>query len=285
VIKFRSNATQKPIIRSTYTDLITSVGIREKGVLVNVTLGTFEIEDKVSAETKYPKIISRRKDQLEEVGSGKYLAEITVETKPINSQSDLFVNLKMERTEIVLNVPLIQQLLAFFTIPSTVNLKVLENAAKRQIQSAAQQAVSQLRMALEAKMIFDINLMILAPTFIIPEDFTKPSDILLLDLGKLQLKSDIDRDERSKRIKNQTVEEKDFYDRFDLEMSDIQVIHTKWEHWSSDVPISVAIEKDPLKSQILEKVNIKLKFEQCITPNTQQVRKSNLHFDLQNLVC
>lgn len=101
-------------------------------------------------------------------------------------------------------------------------------------------------------MVVDIYLMIMAPLFIVPLDYTCAStSLLLIDLGQLSFRSDID-EELSKRIKNMEIHEKDFYDRYVLGMSGI----------------GVSIRDGNVESQILEKVNINLDIDQCITPDT-----------------
>jgi hypothetical protein len=112
-------------------------------------------------------------------------------------------------------------------------LRSLESATRRQLQLSLKQAVSRLSLELEAKKTFDINVLVLAPTILVPADPSSTrSDMLVVDLGKLVFASDIDRD-RSKRAKSQVFEEKDFYDRYHLDLNEIQIIQTtlqdRWE--------------------------------------------------------
>ncbi|KAL0477092.1 vacuolar protein sorting protein VPS13 [Acrasis kona] len=263
------------IIKAKYSDLVTEVGVREKGVQVRITLNSFIIKDKMSAATEYRKILSqghiKSNAALAEKDEDHFVA-LEIETEPLDQRSDLRIDLKMKRTtNIVVNVPLVQHILAFFTIPSTINLKVLEEVARKQIQSSVQQAASQLRLALEEKKVFDIKVEIVAPTFIIPEDFTRIGDILMLDLGRFQLRSDIDKEQRSKRIKSQSIAEDDYYDKFKLDISNIRVIHTNHhelvsEHSTFD------------DGQILENMKIGLELDQCISQNT--VKYANTRINL-----
>jgi hypothetical protein len=153
--------------------------------------------------------------------------------------------------------------MSFFVVPSSVNLKSLESAAKRQMQLSLKQAVSRLSLELEAKKTYDINVLVLAPTILVPADFTKSSsELLVVDLGKLVFKSDNDGD-RSKRARSQNFEEKDFYDRFDLEVNEIQVVQTTlMDRWKEKID-NQQID-DP---ELLERIDIGLKIAKRITPD------------------
>jgi hypothetical protein len=83
-------------------------------------------------------------------------------------------------------------------------------------------AVDELRLALENKYAIDILLEIKAPNLIIPVDSEDPnSKFLFFDFGRFHLKSDIDT-KRKEKITSENVKNSDFYDRFYLNMSDIQ---------------------------------------------------------------
>ncbi|EFC49928.1 vacuolar associated sorting protein [Naegleria gruberi] len=253
--RVKSSDPDSAIVKGAFNNFRTEVGVRAQGsVIVRVTLDDFEITDHFSDVTQFKKILSRRK----QVG---HLAEIIVENKPLDGESDLKVQILLQQVDIALNVPLAQKILSFFIIPSNLDFSALQNLAKKQFESLQQQALTQLKVALESKMLIALDVLILAPTFIIPIDYKdENSKIVLLDLGKLKFKSDIDKKERERRIKNETVEEKDFYDRFDLELSNIQAVIT-------DVP-SYNKQTTTNSFQLIEKVNIFTKLGILITNDT-----------------
>ncbi|KAL9658375.1 hypothetical protein ABK040_015695 [Willaertia magna] len=255
--KVKSSDNESAIVKGVYSNFRTEVGIRSSGsAVVRVTLDDFEVTDHFSDVTQFPKILSRRGEK-----KGP-LAEVFVESKPLNEESDLYIKLILQQVDIAINIPLIQKVLSFFVVPSNLDFSVLQNLAKKQLQDWQKQALTQLKIALESKMLIGLDVLILAPNFIVPIDHKDPqSKVLLLDLGQLVFKSDIDKKEREKRIKNETVEEKDFYDRFDLEMSNIQALISDVQSVKNSSYLSVQSSR----VELIEKVNFTMKLGILIT--------------------
>lgn len=253
------NDSVQTIISAEYSDLHTAITLREASgnVHVGVGLQSFVIRDEFCKDTKYPKILYKREDEAD--AEVDQLVDVSVETAPLHGKSDLDVHVTLGKTDIVFNIPLLQKIISFFVVPSSVNLQFIEEAAKKQLNNIQQQALTQLRMALEDKKVLDISVMIRAPRLIIPKDCSDDSsEIILVDLGKFRLKSDIDREARTKRIKEETVEEKDFYDRYDFELNDIQVLLVPNK-------ASFGVEEQLEQNPLLHKVNIGMQFANCIT--------------------
>lgn len=254
--RVKSSDSESAIVKGAFNNFRTEVGVRAQGsVIVRVTLEDFEITDHFSDVTQFKKIVSKRKE------SGQ-LAEVLVETKPLDGESDLKLQVLLQQVDIAINIPLIQKILSFFIIPSNLDFSTLQSLAMKQFENLQQQALTQLKVALESKMIIDLNVLILAPTFIVPLDHKdENSKVVLLDLGKLKFKSDIDKIERARRIKNETVEEKDFYDRFDIELSNIQAMITDVSSFKNNTYVSESSNS----FQLVEKVNVGLKLGLLIT--------------------
>jgi hypothetical protein len=183
------------------------VGIRENSsMLLQAKLADFFIMDIFTTTTKFPKILtSQHQDEL---------VQVTVETKPLNGRSDLFVDARMARTDIIINVPLLQQILAFFVLPS---------------EQASTNTTSTTKHHSPPPSTKEIHLMINAPVFIVPLDYTNLSTPLLrIDLGQFALESDLT--------------PSDHYDKYHVRLHGIGV---------------------SLDQMILEQVDINLDIETC----------------------
>lgn len=268
-VSLKDLKTSRDIVEANIQKLGFDVGLREKSVLVKVGLGAFEIVDKYSTNSCFPKILSRRE---KDPNSEKDLASLEVEYKPPESKTDLKVLMLLNRVDIVFNIPLVQKILAFFIIPPEVDLGYIETKAMQQLSFIQKQAQTQLKLALESKMIVDAKILIDAPSFIIPENCSEENtSIFVLDLGQLEIKSDIEVEERLNRIKDQNAKEIDFYDNYKLRMSDIQMIIANYLDWKN------GDTKGRIQNQLLEKVSFDLNFLQCITPENDALSKMILN--------
>jgi hypothetical protein len=92
------------IIKCVYKELDAYIGIREaaKSVMVDMKLGDFYIEDMYSEATMFKRILMRHEEH-----EGP-LVGVKIEVNPTDNTSDLFVNVRLERTDLVFNGPLIQ---------------------------------------------------------------------------------------------------------------------------------------------------------------------------------
>jgi hypothetical protein len=139
---------------------------------MDVKLKDFSIHDVFSTSTMYNSIL-----MTDRVDENDYLLRVGVETKPENGLADLCVSAQLARIDIIINVPLLQQVLSFFTVQ-----QVKTTSTQKQPQRV-QHPTEPTRLQLE--------LMIMAPRFIVPLDVTSiDSPRLLVDLGKLVVQSD-----------------------------------------------------------------------------------------------
>lgn len=263
IIQLKDN--KQAIVSADYHNLTADVTMREAegNIIACVGLESFNITDQYCQDTKYPNILSKRATSkaITSPDSEKTdkLIDIRVETAPLHGQSDLEVGVILGKTDVVINTVLLQKILSFFIIPATVNLQFVQQAAKRGLDSIQQQALTQLRVALEDKKLLDVSVQIRAPRFIIPKDCNdEMSEIVVIDFGKFHIKSDIDKEARKKRIKEQAVEEKDFYDRYNFELKDVKVLI---------VPDQGAMADKELMTQnpLLHNVTVGMQLSQCIT--------------------
>jgi hypothetical protein len=140
---------------------------------MDVKLKDFSIHDVFSTSTMYNSIL-----MTDRVDENDYLLRVGVETKPENGLADLCVSAQLARIDIIINVPLLQQVLSFFTVQ-----QVKSTSTQKQPQRVQQQPTEPTRLQLE--------LMIMAPRFIVPLDVTSiDSPRLLVDLGKLVVRSE-----------------------------------------------------------------------------------------------
>lgn len=269
------------IIEAQYADLGAGITLCEdtSRFMVNMALGSFNIFDRFSKDTRFKNILSRRENAsidhsdstIASNGSlsvhERPLASLKVESNP-SEDADLYVGITLDELDFVANVSLIQRILAFVVIASsTVDLSAIEEIARRSLASVQQQAQTQLKLALENKKVVDLDIKIKAPIIILPETCAAVSDtpMIIIDLGHLFIKSDIDIMERKRRLENQEVSESDYYDKFKLGVNNIQIQTSTFFTWSERGIGS--------NEQLLENVNFDLKLEQCVTPSNNQLPK------------
>src|SRR3989338_9642053 len=80
-------------------------------IAMDVKLKDFSIHDVYSTSTIYNSIL-----MTDRVDENDYLLRVGVQTKPENGLADLCVSAKLARIDIIINVPLLQQVLSFFIV-------------------------------------------------------------------------------------------------------------------------------------------------------------------------
>jgi hypothetical protein len=110
-ISLNDSVTQKEIIDGILSSLDVDVGIKDKSTKVSVTLNNFSILDKFSQNTFFPEIISRGKpSSTDSFKKDSKLLIVDFEYKPPSKKSDIYMGVELNRTDIVLNVGLIQKI-------------------------------------------------------------------------------------------------------------------------------------------------------------------------------
>lgn len=258
--------TQNPFVEASIHSFDAEFNLRvDSSSSTKISLGGFEINDLITENPLFKRVAKRR----ETIESSKTsLASIIVEYKPPSKKSDLYIGVDIDRIDFMLNFSLIQKIISFFVIPSMIKLDILEKKAKQQLTIIQSHAQTHLFLALESRSVIDLNVNIKAPTLIIPEssDEKEPS-LLLIDFGTFKLNSDIDIVERKERIKYHKTQEDDYYDKYQLLLSNIQVLICETNDWK------VGNIKG---KQILEKFEFRANLWNCITPDNIELTKTKI---------
>eukprot|EP00761_Pharyngomonas_kirbyi_P006243 gb/GECH01006249.1/.p1 GENE.gb/GECH01006249.1/~~gb/GECH01006249.1/.p1 ORF type:complete len:2936 (+),score=680.48 gb/GECH01006249.1/:1-8808(+) len=249
--------TGNDIIQSSIFNLSASTAMSDDNMNGRLTLGSFDVLDKVSKGTCFPKIVSRKESDKD-----KDLVSVSFEKNPKKGNADMAANLNIKPLDVNVNLDLVKTVLGFFVLPSNINLSALEKAARQQFKTLKERAQEQLELALENRQALDLQVDVSAPNIYIPLDcYKKDTQLAVVDLGRLHVKSDVDKEARKERVQSQKAKEEDFYDKFDLELSD------------TTVRIGKASKDAEQQQTLLEKTTMKMKLMNCITPTNEGLTK------------
>eukprot|EP01132_Coremiostelium_polycephalum_P006743 gene6743-8360_t len=259
----------KPFIDAVYSSLSVRLEQRPEGVKVEAGIKVFEVYDQFTKKTLFPKIIG----SVTSKGSGTFASAI-VDTRPQDKNIDLFVQLNMDPLNIIFTKPLIMKIADFFHDPE-LDITNISNRAGAHIVNFKERAKVQLQDAMDRHKTLSLNVNVFAPVILIPENvLSNNSNGLIIDLGKLGVKSDI-----SSAIKGKIVsdaKEDDFYDKFNLSLESVQVLLTSdllsWTDHKS-------LKKDP-KAHIIDQFDILLKLYSCIQPDNLTLPKIKVSGEL-----
>lgn len=251
--------------------------MRSDSLKAMVKVKSLDLEDRYAQETCFPKIISKVASKETD------LLQIEFEQNPLDKHADIVVSLKQEPIDIIINKFTLERVAKFFTPPpSAENLTSdIKNKANETINSLSDLTKAQLEDAINSHKTIDLYLQIAAPTVIIPEDPTRKDSLLLvLDLGKLVLQSDLQPIEKlSKSKSDSTIERKesDYYDKFNLSLSNVKVllVPSNTGHLWRDSQF----QKEN-RLQLIQDFNINLHLENCIQPNEVTLTKLKFSGDL-----
>lgn len=167
------------------------------------------------------------------------------------------LKVNMEPLEVIYNKHCLERIKRFFRVPEALALyEIIEIQTLNQYSSWKHRTQAKLEYILKKHMNIKLDIHISAPVIIIPlnpmnEDTTQ----MILDLGLLQVKSktqDEKLDWTSIRKNSVDIDESEFYDHFDVKVSDINVM---------------LLPPDSFQSwHLVEKFDINLSVSKCIIP-------------------
>lgn len=262
-LTFIDSKNKNIIAQGIITNLISDIQFMEGGFKTLISIGNFELIDKINSNSFFSKIITRRKK-----GSNSSLMTIFIEKGKPNSKSDYYFGVTLDRIDIIFNFNLLQKVLGFLIIDD-LNFKALENVAKQQVKKVKKLAIEELKLAMENKLIIDLYLDIRAPNLLIPVDCEdKDTQFLLFDFGRFNLKSDID-SKRKERVLEDKVKDSDYYDKFYFSMQDILILipdQSAQDFFESNIDPKYSI-------QLLEKVSFEIEISKSLLPKQESLDK------------
>eukprot|EP00761_Pharyngomonas_kirbyi_P013510 gb/GECH01013539.1/.p1 GENE.gb/GECH01013539.1/~~gb/GECH01013539.1/.p1 ORF type:complete len:3191 (+),score=691.51 gb/GECH01013539.1/:1-9573(+) len=220
--------TIQDIVSLQFSDFISHVDFRTDSLKSELTLGSFHVIDKYSLGSCFPKITSSKSSTANKL--------LRVQFCQNDSEAvDYKLGIDLAPMDIVINFGLLKRITSFLIVPDMINLEILEDAAKEQLASITQKAQQQLSEVISNRSVVDVALDIDAPNVFIPQNvLNEDTDFVLLELGKFTMSTNDETLRRKKRLETEKVTQDDFYDKFQIHMSDTQVLLGAYnEAWAS----------------------------------------------------
>ena len=109
-------------------------------------------------------------------------------------------------------------------MPDELVVADIKSKAMESVNNLSAVTRAQLEDALQTHKSVDLNVNIQAPTIIIPENATiEDSPLLVLDLGHLKVKSEVQQIDKSEEQKYNR-KESDYYDHFELSLTEVKML-------------------------------------------------------------
>ncbi|KAL1474072.1 hypothetical protein MTO96_021593 [Rhipicephalus appendiculatus] len=162
----------------------------------------------------------------------QHVFALDFEQNPLDIKADYSMMVYAEPVEVVYNEHSLSELLTFFSVPYVYDLHSL---AVRQLNTLASWSKAGLLHALTHRKTFLFNIELKSPYLVLHEhgSFEKSGNILVIDMGKLSFKSDLQIDSLLlEEATSMEIEEK-LYDRFSACLSDIQLLFTDSGGWAA----------------------------------------------------
>ncbi|KAJ6246719.1 vacuolar protein sorting-associated protein 13c [Anaeramoeba flamelloides] len=282
-----------------------------------IKLKSLQLIDYSQSNSKYPILIKQRKPNHPDSNNSYNIVKNTTENELLilnydheydNSNNDIKLKIILKSLDIIYNSNYIRLIKNFFIIKSNFfDLSLIEKhekeLQKELIFEKIQNTFLIKKLILEHKLI-NLDLNIDAPIIIIPIDYTKlNSTILIFDLGKLKMVSDLNQNYKLKKFQNKyninqnnntnnnLIKKKDFvlnekylYDYFIIELTDIRsLIFSNYNEWSNYINNN----KLNHSNQILKEFNTNIKINFSIIPSHPNyysvkvfINLNKLHFEL-----
>jgi hypothetical protein len=319
----------REILRTVTSRIVVSAAMRpESSMIADLSIGNFEVRDGATTNTVYPRVVYRSPLRVDEQGSMSAatmdalsdtahsgdLLSLTFEQKPLSRVADMCVAVRMEPLDVVVSLPFLEAVGAFFAPPAgaeddDVDLSVVNELAGSYAQFAQQATKEQLAAAVEDHKTMDIDVDIVAPYLIVPEDTSSLSCVTaIVQLGRFRVKSvlappagseaddDDDDDDKggndsdskaSYKKKKQSKKEKKamiasdakFYDRFEVSLSEGCVLLATFDKswW-------LHAEQNATDLRIIDDFCVTLLLEMCIDPNEATLAKMKVGLDVKDVI-
>ncbi|KAM9977730.1 hypothetical protein ACTFIR_011602 [Dictyostelium discoideum] len=271
-------------IEALYTGLSLKFEQRNEGIKVMAGIHLFEVYDQFTKRTHFPKIIA----SVPTKGTGTFASAI-VDTRPPDKNLDLSVELNMDPLNIIVTKPLIMKVVDFFHDPN-LDITNISNRAGAHLEDIKEQAKMQLQDAIDNHKVLGLAVNIHAPVIFIPEDvINERSNILIVDLGKLVVRSDTSAFIKGTNKLAGSTSEIDLYDKFNVSFESIQVLLSddlKSAISTGDKKPTIGGINDkqghPLKhhNSIIKKFDIQLKIFSSIQQNNLTMTKLKIKGEL-----
>eukprot|EP01129_Flabellula_baltica_P011592 TRINITY_DN510_c0_g1_i5.p1 TRINITY_DN510_c0_g1~~TRINITY_DN510_c0_g1_i5.p1 ORF type:complete len:2967 (-),score=626.80 TRINITY_DN510_c0_g1_i5:1646-10546(-) len=208
---------RNPILMGSFEELALGVDLYSECVDVLLSLQSLGLVGQDDKEETFT--IIQMDDSVENMNS-HHLLDFHLSLSPLDREVDMYTKIDVRPVVINYNKNVIERLLRFLTIEEAIPIEELTGAS---LENITQQAQSALKYALEERPKIELDINISAPTVNIPINNSSDYEKLVLNLGHLELKSDLTSRENavSKTGVDFNVNTEYFYDTYKLGISDI----------------------------------------------------------------
>jgi len=252
------------LVEACYSGIKGVIDKQRKPIKVSMELGDFKVIDKLNKETNFP-YIAKRKTFVENI---KPLVNFDLVLNPLDENTDIYMRADVDRLDVVLNVPLYQRILGFFSKPKNLSIKYIQKMATTTLSSATNTASAKLLLAFQNRKMLDVEINFNAPNFIVPTVVKDETCVILLNLGKFKISSD-------------TKARDDYYEKFFLKMFDFNISTLTLENFLEQDRNSKVFHFKG--NQFLENVNMDLQMHAGIGPLTRDQPKMKVQGNIEEI--
>ncbi|KAL0481111.1 VPS13 [Acrasis kona] len=267
-----------------WDNINTLTRFQEKTVHADASLHDFRVINAYYHKSSFQNIILRSDQNDHGNVNSKPLFSIRVQTHPNGSSSrhdgDLTIDMNVQPMDIVINVVFIQRYLGFFAVPSSVNLKQLQQMIKRQVNYVGERAADKLKQALQDEWLFTLQWNFIKPRIILLEDYnSKETQCLILSADQINLNSinnQRDQNDNQQQQQRKQLQEEDYYTHLTMDMKQIELYscHSDLYHhsFSNDTAHS--------KHEIFQPFHMQSKLGLCLLVHTTEFSVAKLESNI-----
>ena len=229
---------------------------REDSMAVELGVQSLTCDDSMLPNTRYPQLIAAQlaKEQQATTDSSPAFVTLTYEDNPPHSDYDKRLCVNLNAPVVTLHRPLVAALLHFFSLPEAVDLQSFSAWSMAQLEALRAYSTNTLADALSKHATLDLQVQLTAPIIAVPLDpLTTASDILILNLGRVNIKTDAVQSKQDIASTLQTLSDDSmnaaadlsdavqgrFYDHYQLTVSHTSLaLSSRGPQWSTDSRLS-----------------------------------------------
>uniref|UniRef100_A0A8C3XSC1 Vacuolar protein sorting 13 homolog A n=1 Tax=Chelydra serpentina TaxID=8475 RepID=A0A8C3XSC1_CHESE len=290
-ISIRENKEKPELIKFAIIDLSTMLTQRPgaQAIRFETKISTFEVTG-MSQEKFIPCLLSSRTIHSENNTS---LLSIMFETNPLDEKADQKLRIESQPLEIIYDARTVNSLVDFFRPPKDVHLEQLTSATLMKLEEFREKTSTGLLYVIETQKVLDLNINLMASYVLVPQNgfYESTSNLLLLDLGNLQMMSKSRSDVSELKVGQSTIEDimSRAYDSFDIQLSSIQLLYCKHhENWKEARKLKYSSQ------HILRPMDLKVEFSRAMVVTDARmpkyvflsiIYKLSLQLNLECVIC
>ncbi|XP_030422004.1 vacuolar protein sorting-associated protein 13A isoform X1 [Gopherus evgoodei] len=269
-ISIRENKEKPELIKFAVIDLSTMLTQRPgaQAIRFETKISTFEVTG-MSQEKFIPCLLSSRTVHSENNTS---LLSIMFETNPLDEKADQKLRIESQPLEIIYDARTVNSLVDFFRPPKDVHLEQLTSATLMKLEEFREKTSTGLLYIIETQKVLNLKINLMAPYVLVPQNgfYESTSNLLLLDLGNLQMTSKSRSDVSELKVGQSTIEDimSRAYDSFDIQLSSIQLLYCKHhENWKEARKLKYSSQ------HILRPMDVKVEFSRAMVVTDARMPK------------